>query len=160
MCTAQIKYVFCSPINFDTDQPRPFLGVAEFDRNFLSYPLVPLPHIFGCSLEAVLESKLDKVVVEEAPFIVTYDTVAGGTVRKERENHLRNHTEAVLLMHKRNQSFTCNNRVVPGDIHGVAKGPLPKAKQVMTLQSLPNGAPDGGPRVVFPPQVCGFLIGR
>jgi hypothetical protein len=66
----------------------------------------------------------------------------------------------VLIVHKAQKDFTCNDRIVPEDIHGVRKGAVPKAKQMMNLKSLPNGAPDGGPRVVFPPQLCALLIGR
>ncbi|CAM9355346.1 unnamed protein product [Pylaiella littoralis] len=98
--------------------------------------------------------------MEDNPILLSYDSVAGGTVKKDREHHMRDQSEAVLLMHKASKSFTCNVRVVPSDIHGLANGPTPKAKQTLFVKTLPNGAPDGGPRVAFPPQMCAFLIGR
>lgn len=118
------------------------------------------PPAFAPSLEAAFKKLGDGISIEDNPILVSYGSVAGGSVKKEKTNHMRNHTEAVLLIHKAGKPFTCNTRVVPDDIHGVGQGPIPKAKQTLTLTTLPNGAPDGGARVVFPPPVCALLVAR
>lgn len=98
--------------------------------------------------------------MEPCPLVVTYDSVAGGNVRRENRKLLRNIHECVIILHKKGKDFTCNERVVADNLHGLGQGPLPKAKNGVKMTNLPNGAPDGGPRVVFPLEVCSFLLGR
>lgn len=119
------------------------------------------------SLTAILQSLGDDlvVVVEDSPVLVSYEAVAAGGNNAEdgrqKKKHVRNHTEAVLLVHKAHGAFTCNERAAPDDLeHGVREGALPKMQQTLNLESLPNGALDGGPKAVFPRQLCALLIGR
>ena len=43
---------------------------------------------------------IDNAIVEDHPLPVTYDAVAGGAVKKTQENHLRNQSELVFLVHR------------------------------------------------------------
>ena len=105
----------------------------------------------------------NKAVVEEHPLLVQYDAVAGGAIKRGQENHLRNQTEQILIVHRicpPDRPFTCNKRVVVSDVFGLSTGRYPHAKQVVALESLPAGAPNGGSRTLFPAKVAQFLIGR
>ena len=105
----------------------------------------------------------DKVIIEDHPLLVQYDAVAGGALKKGHENHLRNQTEQILIVHRicpPDKPFTCNRRVVVSDVFGHSTGRYPHAKQVVALESLPAGAPNGGSRSLFPARVAHFLIGR
>lgn len=105
----------------------------------------------------------DHIVVEESPHVINYPVVAGGSTKKGHENHLRNHQEHVLIVHRVSpdgRPFTCNKRVVPRDVFGIGAGRIPQAKQMMEVEALPNGAPNGGPRCCFPVRTLQFLIGR
>lgn len=105
----------------------------------------------------------NNVVVEENPLVVTYETVAGDAIKKGQEDHLRNQTELVLLVHRSgaaDQTFTCNKRVVPGDTNGHSRGVMPHAKQIVRLQAWPAGEPNGGSLSFFPPTVVKLLVGR
>ena len=84
-------------------------------------------------------------------------------LKKGHENHIRNQTEQILIVHRicpPDKPFTCNRRVVVSDVFGHSTGRYPHAKQVVALESLPAGAPNGGSRCLFPPRVAHFLIGR
>lgn len=123
-------------------------------------------HILYCFFPFIRPAALadtNNVVVEEHPLVVTYESVAGGAIKKGQEDHLRNQTELVLLVHRSgaaDQTFTCNKRVVPGDINGHSRGVIPHDKQIVSLQALPAGAPNGGSRSFFPPTVAKLLVGR
>lgn len=110
-----------------------------------------------------LLSESDGVTVEKSPLALCYTSVAGGQVRKDTELHLRNQMELVLIAHKMpsdGKAFACNRRVIPDDLFGLSRGPFPMAKQIMHMKTLPNGAPNGGPRCTFPPSALTFLIAR
>ena len=94
---------------------------------------------------------------------MTYDAVAGGAVKKTQENHLRNQSELVLVVHRpcpSDKPFACNRRVVVADVFGHSTGRYPHAKQILALEALPAGVPNGGSRSFFPGKVAHFLIGR
>ena len=105
---------------------------------------------------------LDNAIVEDHLSLVTYDAVAGGAVKKTQDNHLRNQSELVLVVHRPcppDKSFACN-RCVVADVSGHSTGRYPHAKQILALESLPVGAPNGGSRSFFPGKVACFWIGR
>lgn len=107
--------------------------------------------------------EIDMADVEDHPLLVTYESVSGGAQPKIKEYHLRNQSEQVLLIHHRRPAgvqFTCNKRVVVTDVFGHSQGTIPHAKQILSLESLPAGAPNGGPRSFFPPKSSQFLIAR
>ncbi|CAN0424804.1 unnamed protein product, partial [Scytosiphon promiscuus] len=107
---------------------------------------------------------IDDAAVEDHPLLLTYETVCGGALKKGQENHLRNQSEMVLLVHRpcvADKPFTCNQRVVVSDVNGLSRGrKLPHAKQILSMESLPAGAPNGGSRSFFPSKAAHFLVGR
>ena len=150
---------------------------AEPQKTFLQHlhtPHIPrvsnqrtssiLPNIFpNCHFVVGAFAAIDNAIVEDHPLLVTYDAVAGGAVKKTQEYHLRNQSELVFVVHRpcpSDKPFTCNRRVVVADVFGHSTGRYPDAKQILALEALPAGAPNGGSRSFFPGKVAHFLIGR
>ena len=136
---------------------------AEPQKTFLQHlhtPHIPrvsnqrtsliLPNIFpNCHFVVGAFAAIDNAIVEDHPLLVTYDAVAGGAVKKTQECHLRNQSELVFVVHRpcpSDKPFTCNRRVVVADVFGHSTGRYPHAKQILALEALPAGAPNGGSR--------------
>ncbi|CAN0564113.1 unnamed protein product, partial [Ectocarpus sp. 12 AP-2014] len=108
--------------------------------------------------------ELSDADVEANPLVIYYTSVSGGAQPRNKEGHMRNQQELVLVVHRRGSDgttgFTCNKRVVVTDVFGHSQGPVPHARHVIHLDNLPPGAPNGGSRTFFPSVACQYLIAR
>lgn len=107
--------------------------------------------------------RLERCQVEDHPLLVEYAAVPGGAMRKGAENQFRNQVEMVKIVHRicpADKPYTCNKRVVVSDVFGHSTGRVPHNKQVLHLESLPAGAPNGCSRIFFPAKAAHLLIGR
>ena len=173
---ALLFYQRITPMRHGRAAFHPILG-AEPQKTFLQQlhtPHIPrvlnqrtsstLHNIFpNCHFVVGAFAGIDNAIVDDHPLLVTYDAVAEGAVKKTKENHLRNQSELVLLVHRpcpSDKPFTCNRRVVVADVFGHSTGRYPHTKQILAFEALPAGAPNGGSRSFFPGKVVHLLIGR
>lgn len=107
--------------------------------------------------------KTKDMSVEESPLLIEYATLHGGRSKKAEAKHVQNNFEAVMVAHRvppmPGAECTINQRVTMTDPYGNNKGKLPALQGMSGLQ-LPNGAPNGGARCAFPPQMLRVLVNR
>lgn len=101
--------------------------------------------------------------VDPSPLLLRYGAPPGGRRGTMAEDFHRNNIEQVLLAYKAPQGASrlkINARVTTQHIYGKAGSDPVAAIQCMDDLTLPQGAPNGGAKVAFPPRALQYLVNR
>lgn len=95
----------------------------------------------------------------------SYGSPHRGRRGHQTSDHVLNTVEELVLAHKKpaeekKPGANANKRVVASDVPGMSTGQIPSFTQNVDHLQYPPGAPNGGPRVLFPARVLELLVGR